>query len=123
MYLRTTLQISLTAALLGASALVYAGGDHGDHVRSGQPVTGKANMTHAALTEGEIKKIDKDAQKLTIKHGEIKNLGMPAMTMVFQVQDKSMLDQVAKGDKVGFMADKVEGKFVITRLLPTQEKH
>ena len=65
-----------------------------------------------AMTDAEVRKVDKDAAKITLKHGELKNLEMPAMTMVFQVKDKSMLDQVKAGDKVRFAADKVGGAFV-----------
>ena len=75
-----------------------------------------AQAAPAELVEGEVRKVDKDAGKITLKHGELKNLEMPAMTMVFQVKDKSMLDQVKAGDKVRFTADKVGGAFTITHL-------
>lgn len=68
------------------------------------------------MVDGEIRKVDKDAAKLTIKHAELPNLGMMAMTMVFRVQDKAMLDQVAAGDKVRFAADKVGGALTVTAL-------
>ncbi|ATD61931.1 RND transporter [Janthinobacterium svalbardensis] len=70
----------------------------------------------AAMSEGEIKKIDKDAGKLTIKHGELKNLGMPGMTMVFKVQDLAMLERVKQGDKVRFVAEKVGGALMVTAI-------
>ena len=66
------------------------------------------------MTEGEVRKVDKDAKKITIKHGEIKNLEMPAMTMVFQVRDPALLDQVKAGDKVRFKAEKAGGAIVVT---------
>jgi Cu(I)/Ag(I) efflux system periplasmic protein CusF len=62
-----------------------------------------------AMSEGEIKKVDKAAAKLTIKHGELKNLGMPGMTMVFRVKDPAMLDKVKQGDKVRFVAEQAGG--------------
>ena len=62
-----------------------------------------------ALSDGVIRKVDKDAQKLTIKHGPLLNLDMPAMTMVFQVKDRQMLDQVKVGDKVKFEAEMLSG--------------
>ena len=68
----------------------------------------------AALTDGEVRKVDKDAKKLTIRHGPIQNLDMPAMTMVFQVKDPAMLDKVNAGDKVKFSAEKVGGAFTVT---------
>jgi Cu/Ag efflux protein CusF len=73
-----------------------------------------------ALTDGEIRKVDKEAKKLTIKHGPIQNLDMPAMTMVFQVKDLAMLDQVKAGDKVKFSAEKVGGAYTVTRIEPAK---
>jgi Cu/Ag efflux protein CusF len=69
-----------------------------------------------ALTDGEVRKIDKDAQKITLKHGEIRNLAMPPMTMVFQVKDPAMLERVKTGDKVRFRAEKLSGALVVTRI-------
>lgn len=71
-----------------------------------------------SMTEGEIRRINKDAGKLTIKHGPIENLDMPAMTMVFRVADAAMLDQLQVGDKVRFIVEKLEGKYTVTRLEP-----
>ncbi len=70
------------------------------------------------LTEGEVRRIDKDAGKITIRHGEIKNLDMPPMTMVFQVKDPAMLDKVKAGDKVKFLAEKTGGTFTVTQIEP-----
>jgi Cu(I)/Ag(I) efflux system protein CusF len=72
--------------------------------------------TSAEMTEGEIRKIDRANKKITIKHGEIKNLDMPGMTMVFQVKDPVMLDTVKVGDKVRFRVEKEGGAFVITNI-------
>ena len=70
----------------------------------------------AAMSDGEIKKVDKHAGKLTIMHGELKNLGMPGMTMLFKVKEPSMLDKVKKGDKVRFVAEKTGGAFTVTAI-------
>jgi len=70
----------------------------------------------AALSEGEIRKVDKEAKKITIKHGPLQNLDMPAMTMVFQVADPALLDKVKAGDKVKFRAEKKGDVFRITRI-------
>lgn len=69
-----------------------------------------------ALAEGEVRKVDMDAKKITIKHGPIANLDMPAMTMVFQVKDPAMLEQVKPGDKVRFSADKAGGAYTVTSI-------
>lgn len=67
-------------------------------------------------TDGEVTKIDKAQAKLTLRHAEIKNLDMPAMTMVFKVADSSWLDRLAVGDKVRFAAAKVNGAYTVTAL-------
>lgn len=66
------------------------------------------------MSQGEIRKIDKETKKITLKHGEIKNLDMPGMTMVFQVKDPAMLDNVKPGDKVKFSAERSGGALVVT---------
>ncbi|MBA3592220.1 MAG: copper-binding protein [Polaromonas sp.] len=79
-----------------------------------------AAFAHAALptTEAEVRKVDKDAGKITLKHGEIKNLDMPPMSMVFQVQDKALLDKVKAGDKISFTADKINGAYTVLTIVP-----
>ena len=73
-------------------------------------------MSTDAMTDGEVRKIDKENNKITLKHGEIKNLEMPGMTMVFQVKDAAMLDRVKAGDKVMFKAEKANGALVVTEI-------
>jgi Cu(I)/Ag(I) efflux system protein CusF len=68
------------------------------------------------MSSGEIRKVDKAASKITIKHGEIKNLDMPPMTMVFQVRDPALLEKAKAGDTVRFVAEKKEGGYVVTAL-------
>lgn len=75
-----------------------------------------APMGAMAMVDGEVRKVDKDTKKITLKHGEIKNLGMPGMTMVFQVKDSAMLDKVQAGDKVQFKAERPGGALVITEI-------
>lgn len=70
----------------------------------------------APMTQAKVVKVDKEAGKITIKHGFIKNLKMPAMTTAFKVADVAMLDQVRIGDKVAFLAEKVNGAFTVTKL-------
>lgn len=74
--------------------------------------------TTAPMVAGEVRKIDKDAGKITLKHEPIPNLEMPGMTMVFRVKDPAMLDQVKAGDKVRFAADKVGGALTVTQIEP-----
>jgi len=83
---------------------------------SSTPSAAAAPSAHAAeLVDGEVRKIDKDGKKLTLRHSPLKNLDMPAMTMIFQVKDAAMLDPVQTGDKVRFQAEKIDGKFTVTQ--------
>ncbi|OYU31983.1 MAG: hypothetical protein CFE39_05305 [Comamonadaceae bacterium PBBC2] len=79
---------------------------------AGAPVADVA----AEWARGEVKKVDKAAQKITLKHGDIKSLDMPPMTMVFQVADAAMLNSVKVGDNVQFSAERRTGAIVITNL-------
>jgi Cu/Ag efflux protein CusF len=63
-----------------------------------------------------VRKIDKEQGKLTLKHGSIKNLDMPGMTMVFAVGDKALLDTVKPGDKVKFRAENMNGKMTVVEM-------
>jgi Cu/Ag efflux protein CusF len=72
------------------------------------------------LTDGEVRKVDKAAGKVTLKHGPIENLGMPGMTMVFLATNPGMLDKLKPGDKVRFAADKAGDVFTVTRIEPAK---
>jgi Cu(I)/Ag(I) efflux system periplasmic protein CusF len=68
----------------------------------------------ATEVDGEVRKIDKAQSRITLKHGEIKKLDMPPMTMVFRVKDAKLLDGLAVGDKVRFAAEQQDGNYVVT---------
>ena len=68
------------------------------------------------LVNGEIRKVDADAGKITIKHDPIPSLSMDAMTMVFAAKDPAMLTAVKAGDKVRFAADNINGQFIVTKI-------
>mgnify|MGYP003406984131 CR=1 FL=1 len=72
----------------------------------------------AQPADGEVKKIDKAQGKVTLKHGEIKNLDMPPMTMVFQVKEGVMLDKLKAGDRIRFVAEKSATGYVVTDVRP-----
>ncbi|MBK4738823.1 copper-binding protein [Noviherbaspirillum sp. DKR-6] len=69
-----------------------------------------------AMSSGEVRKIDRSAGKLTIKHGPLRNLGMGGMTMAFRVQDPAMLDAVQVGDRIRFVAEQPNGQLTVTRI-------
>ncbi len=75
-----------------------------------------AKAAAAEPAEGVVTKIDKGTGKVTIKHGEIKSIGMGAMTMTFTVQDRPALYKVAVGDKVRFQVKEIGGDYVVTAL-------
>jgi len=66
--------------------------------------------------EGEVRKVDKESRKVTLKHGPMKELDMPGMTMAFQVKEDAMLDKVQTGDKVRFQVEKIGSKLTVTTL-------
>lgn len=72
------------------------------------------------MSEGEVRKVDKAGKKITLRHGPLKNLDMPPMTMVFQVSDAALLDTVKAGDKVRFVASNPGGKLTVTELQPVK---
>jgi len=73
--------------------------------------------------DGEVRRIDRDAQKITIRHGPLPQLDMPMpMTMVYQVRDVALLDRAKPGAKVRFIAENVGGAFVVTRIEPFKEE-
>ena len=70
--------------------------------------------------EGEVRRVDKDAGKVTLKHGPIANLDMPAMSMVFRAKDPTLLDKLKEGDKVRFKAEKIQGALTVTEIQPAK---
>lgn len=110
------------AIVLGAASSIAAAqqGAHGGHGGHGAHAAhaGHQAAAPAELTDGEVKKIDKETGKITLRHGELKNLNMGAMTMVFRVKDPAMLEQVKVGSKVKFAADRVNGAVTVVQLQP-----
>ena len=102
---RFTLAIALVSALPGHAA---------SHAASHAVAAPPATSTAAPMTSAEVRKVDKEGKKITLKHGEIKNLDMPPMTMVFKVKDAAMLDKIQPGDKVMVSVEKVDGAFTVT---------
>ena len=101
--------VALAAALTWPLAL-QAGDAHHQHTPSAQ-------KTAPSPSDGEVRRIDREGKKITIRHGPIRNLDMPPMTMVFQVADPAMLDAVKPGDKVTFEAVKVGTAYRLTRIV------
>jgi len=108
----TRYSILIAVSMLGAGFAFQASADDRHHPQTETTSVAAAAST-AALAEGEVRKIDKAAGKITIKHGPISNLDMPAMTMVYRVKDNAVLDQLKPGDKINFEADKIGEAFTL----------
>ena len=99
----------LTLAFISVASTTLADGGHGH----GAGATAHSDM---AMSTGKITKVDTKWNRLTIDHGPLENLGMEAMTMVFEVADPAMLDGLAEGQDIAFSADRVKGKLTVTAI-------
>ena len=123
---KTLKNLLLSASLLAATA--FASGASAQSATSttvpGAPTAAMAasGATAAAgdMTEGEVRKVDKPAGKITLRHGEIRNLDMPGMTMVFQARNPAPLASLKVGDKVRFRAEKAGAALVVTDIQPVK---
>ena len=86
----------------------------------GSSVASVAFADAADMTNAEVRKVDKEAKKITLKHEDIKSLDMPGMTMVFQVKDAALLDKAKAGDKIKFKVIKDGSAYVVTDIQPAK---
>ena len=100
--------VAVTAAPGLVGAQTAAGHDH-----HAAPAMVK---TALEMSEGEVRKVDLAGKKITLKHGPLKNLDMPPMTMAFEVSDPALLNKVKAGDKVRFVAANPGGKLTVTEI-------
>ena len=100
------------AALVHAGPLIAQGA-----AEAPAPAPGQVATTETAdFSDAEVRRVDKDAQKITLRHGPIPHLGMGDMTMVFRVVEPRWLDELKVGNKIRFKADKVGGLYTITNV-------
>jgi Cu/Ag efflux protein CusF len=112
--MKTYFRHALVLSALAGSAMAWAQAtDHSHHAAPAPQAAAPA----ADLTEGEVRKIDLDTGKVTLKHGPIKSLDMPPMTMVFTA-DKALLTPLKVGDKVKFQVVHQGGKYTVTAIQP-----
>lgn len=108
-------RLALAAALLPAWACAQATAhDHAAH--GAQSAETEPAAASQDLSEGEVTRWDARTSKVTLRHGELKNLGMPPMTMVFQLRVAAPEPALKAGDKVRFRAEQDQGAFVVTQL-------
>lgn len=108
-----------TTHAVAAAALFFAtsiGAQTADHAAHHAPAA--SATAGAPQVDGEVRKIDKEQGKLTLKHGPIPNLDMGGMTMVFRVADPKWLDGLKEGDKLKVTVDRVNGVFTVTSIAP-----
>lgn len=111
--------IILVATVVFSAAVGPAFGQdaHAGHAgHAGHAASAGQSAAALELTDGEVRKVDREAGKITLRHAELKNLGMGAMTMVFRVRDPAMLSEVKAGDKVKFAAEKIDGAITIVNM-------
>ncbi len=114
----------MVAGLVLAQTATAAGAhDEGHAHGDGTPVPAQASAqanpsVSTGMTDGEVRKVDKETGRLTLRHGPIENLDMPGMTMVFRIADKGSLDTLKAGDKVRFRAESDNGQLVVTEIRP-----
>jgi Cu/Ag efflux protein CusF len=110
--------LAATALATTLPAMAQTAADHSkmDHSKMEHGKMGMAATP--AVADGEVRKIDKENGKITIRHGEIKHMDMPPMTMVFTAKDKALLDKVQVGQKIQFTVVHEGGKMVVTDMQP-----
>lgn len=109
--MKTIASFTLASLLLVGGAAQAA--SHAESPKAGAPA---GQAAAADMATGEVRKVDTGTKKITLRHSPIKNLDMPSMTMVFQVQDPAMLDKVKVGDQVRFTAEKINGAITLTHI-------
>jgi Cu(I)/Ag(I) efflux system periplasmic protein CusF len=95
-------------ALLTGTTMSYAA----SHAPA-PPANSTSTASALPMANAEVRRVDIENKKISLKHGEIKNLDMPGMTMVFQVKDAAILENIKAGDKVMFTADKIDSAFMV----------
>lgn len=112
----TAVLVTVMAGPVAAQGNMNHGSGQMDHGKMGDMKAG--GLASVDSVDGEVRRVDKAAGKITLRHGELKQLDMPPMTMVFEVSDKAMLDSVKAGDKVKFKVITKDGKMIVTEMKP-----
>ncbi len=114
--MKTSTLVGLATAVWLAPTLPAAAHNGGQHHHHAAPAASHAGPAAAELADGEVRRIDLAGKRVTLRHGEIKNLDMPGMTMAFEVEDGTLLQDLKVGDKVQFAAVKKGRAVVITQI-------
>lgn len=106
----------LAAGLLGAALLATTAIAPAQTSPGSKPATPAATASSLPLVDAEVRKVDLGAGKITLKHGEIPNLDMPPMSMVFRASRPGQLDAFEAGDKVRFSAEEIQGVLTVVHI-------
>jgi len=107
--------------LIAAAPALRAQSSHDGHAGHGSGAAATAGQAaDGSMTAAEVRRVDREARRITLKHEEIRSLDMPPMTMVFQVRDAALLDGLQAGDRVRFAAQKIDGAYVVTAIAPAR---
>jgi Cu/Ag efflux protein CusF len=104
--------LALAVVLLASAVGAQQAPQPADHTSHHPPGAAAA----APRSEGEVRKVDLEQGKVTLRHGPLTNLDMPAMTMVFTAADPKLLEGLKQGDKVRFTADNKDGTYIVTAM-------
>lgn len=120
MHMTDTKMTAIKRLLMVSALSLGLGVTMGTFAQSAVDSSTPASAQGGAMTDGEVRRIDQETGKITIKHGEIKNLDMPGMTMVFTAKSKNLLANLKVGDKIKFAVVNEAGKFIVTDIQPGQ---
>ena len=68
-----------------------------------------------ATASGTVVRVNATEGRITLRHGAISRLDLPAMTLVYHA-DPALLAGVAVGDQVRFTAQRADGQYQILEL-------
>ncbi|ACL72289.1 conserved hypothetical protein [Thioalkalivibrio sulfidiphilus HL-EbGr7] len=120
--MKTLLKMTTTALMFGLMALGPAqAGNHGHaHTHDHGPAEPAAASGELPQVEAEVRRVNTRANTVSLRHGPIPNLDMPAMTMTFKVSDPAQLEGLKPGDKVNVTIDRVDGEYTLMSMEPAQ---
>lgn len=104
--------ILILMAFAACTALPVTAAEHEHHAA---PASADAAKTDDQV-RGEIRAIDRENGKLTLRHEAIPKFEMAAMTMAFRVADPALLSGFTVGDRVLFAVEKLNGRLVVVAI-------
>lgn len=108
-------------AIFMAIASLAAAGAHAETGHAGDAMAAQGSATsQSRMVDADVRKVDKATGKVTLAHGPLANLDMPAMTMVFRVKEAAWLDRLKAGDKIRFMAERIDGAITVVHFEPAR---